>query len=264
MARSELLCTDLASVALALDLGADRIELCAALEVGGVSPGPGLLAQTLEARDRAAAPGQRTEVVVLARPRRGDFVLDDGDFAALLSDVAAAREGRADGVALGVLTREGAVDAPRMARLVEAAGDLRVTFHRAFDQLEDRAAGVEVLLGLGVRRLLTSGGAASAWAGRVELRALAERLGGRIEVVAAGGISGESAARVLEATGVPAIHGSCSHLVGESSAGASSVALGKPGAPPEESRLTLDAESAGRFVRAAMDAPSGPAGLALD
>jgi hypothetical protein len=93
---------------------------------------------------------------------------------------------------------------------------------------------------------------------------LAERLGDRIEVIAAGGVTGESAARVLEATGVPAIHGSCSQVVGEPSAGGSLVALGKPGAPPEGARLTLDAESAGRFVRAAMDAPSGPAGLALD
>jgi copper homeostasis protein len=251
MARSELLCTDLASVELALDLGADRIELCAALEVGGVTPGPGLLRRALQARDRAAAAGRETEVVVLTRPRRGDFALDAGDFGALLADVVAAREAGADGVALGVLTQQGEVDVSRTAELMAAAGAMRVTFHRAFDQLRDRAAGVEALLGLGVHRLLTSGGASSAWEGRVELRALVEGLGGRIEVVAAGGVSGDSAARVLEATGVPAIHGSCSAPVGSPPTGAAAVALGKPGAAPEELRLTLDAESAGRFVRAA-------------
>ncbi len=264
MARSELLCTDLASVELALELGADRIELCAALEVGGVTPGPGLLRRALRARDEAAAGGKGTEVVVLLRPRRGDFVLDAGDFEALMADVAAAREAGADGVALGVLTEHGTVDVPRTAQLVAEAAGMKVTFHRAFDQLRDRAAGVEAMLEVGVQRLLTSGGAPSAWEGRAALRALAEQLNGQIEVVAAGGIAGDSAARVLEATGVPAIHGSCSQAVGRRRDGGASLALGKPGAAPEEVRLTLDAESAGQFVRAAESASSSPGGSSLD
>jgi len=257
MARAELLCTDLASVELALELGADRIELCAALEVGGVSPGPGLLREALLARERARAGGVNTEVVVLARPRRGDFILDRGDFAALEADVAAARDLGADGVALGVLTPAGEVDVRRTARLVEGAGPLKVTFHRAFDQLEDRSSGIDVLLGLGVHRVLTSGGAPSAWEGRRELRALVDRLEGRIEVVAAGGVTGASAAGLLEATGVPAIHGSCSHGVAVGGHGQEPLlALGKPGAGPEGRRLTLDRVSAARFVAAARGRPS--------
>ena len=257
MAHAELLCTDLASVELALELGADRIELCAALEVGGLTPGPGLLREALRARDRARRGGGGTEIVVLARPRRGDFVLDGGDFAALAADVAAARDLGADGVALGVLTGSGQVDAGRTARLVEEAGSMKVTFHRAFDQVEDRLAAIDLLLELGVHRVLTSGGAPSAWEGRGALRALVQRLEGRAEVVAAGGITGESAARVLEATGAPAIHGSCSHDVGIQRQGEGAVlALGKPGAGPEDRRLTLEKVSAGRFVAAARAAAS--------
>ena len=257
MAIAELLCTDLASVELALELGADRIELCAALEVGGVSPGPGLLREALLARDRARARGGRTEIVVLTRPRRGDFSLDDGDFAALQADVAAARDLGADGVALGVLTAHGQVDVARTARLVEESGPLKVTFHRAFDQLADRTAGLDALLGLGVDRLLTSGGAPSAWEGREELGRLVERVGGELEVVAAGGVTGESARRLLEATGVPAIHGSCSHSVTVEAGGEGrALPLGKAGAGPEDRRLTLEHGSAGQFIAAARGAPS--------
>lgn len=259
MAFSELLCTDLASVETALELGADRIELCAALEVGGVSPGPGLLRRALEAREgRPSGPaGERTEIVMLARPRRGDFVLDGGDLDALLADVVAARDAGADGVALGVLTAKGAVDMGANARLVAEARGMKVTFHRAYDQLADPGAGVEALLELGVHRVLTSGGAASAWDGREALRALVARLGGQVEVVAAGGVTGDSAVRLLEATGVPAIHGSCSRTVNTGGAlEARPVALGKPGAGKEGARLTLDRESAARFVRAAAGAAS--------
>jgi copper homeostasis protein len=248
MALSELLCTDLASVEAALALGADRIELCAALEVGGVTPGPGLLAAAVGARDAATSEGSRTEVVVLVRPRRGDFVYDAGDLAALRADVEAAARAGADGVALGVLTSEGAVDVARTGELVEAAGPMAVTFHRAFDHVADPRAAAEALEGLGVRRLLTSGGAPSAWEGRRALRDLVAWAGDRLEVVAAGGITGANASDVLDATGAPAIHGSCARVL---QGRAAPVALGKPGAPAESGRLTLDADDAARFVAAA-------------
>ena len=257
MAYSELLCTDLASVEGAIALGADRIELCAALELGGVTPGPGLLRRALQARDRAASTAKRTEVVVLTRPRRGDFILDEGYFEALLLDVRQAREWGADGVALGLLTREGLVDRPQTARLMADAGSMKVTFHRAFDQLQDRGAGVAALLDLGVDRLLTSGGASSAWEGREALRTLVEGLRGSMEVVAAGGVTGRSAAALLGATRVPAIHGSCSAAVGTGAdRGSVGPALGKPGAPADHERLTLDRDCAQRFVEAAAAAPS--------
>ena len=249
MALSELLCTDLESVGAALALGADRIELCAALEVGGVTPGPGLLRATLAARDAASeAGGIRTEVVVLVRPRRGDFVYGAGDRRAALADVEAARTAGSDGVALGLLLEDGGLDLPGTGELVRAAGSMGVTFHRAFDHVPSPDDTLEALVDLGIHRVLTSGGAPSAWEGREALAQLAGRAGARIEVVAAGGVRGGNARELLAATGVPAIHGSCSHEVGATGA---RVALGRPGAPAEGSRTTLDPEDARRFVEAA-------------
>lgn len=253
MAYSELLCTDVDSIALAGALGADRIELCSALEVGGVTPGPGLLREALRIRDEH--PLRRAfEVVVLARPRRGDFDYGGGDFAALLGDVEAARVGGADGVALGVLTPGGEVDLVRTRALVEAAGPMKVTFHRALDHAHGLAEAAESLVELGVARLLTSGGAPAAWDGRAALRELTERMSNRVEVVAAGGIRGDNAAEVLASTGAAAIHGSCSRVLDSGSAG---LPLGHGGAPGEAHRVTLDEASARAFIAAARLSGSG-------
>ncbi|MEM9382354.1 MAG: copper homeostasis protein CutC [Planctomycetota bacterium] len=259
MARSELLCTDLRSVEIARDLGADRVELCAALEVGGVTPGSGMLAEAL----RVAAAGSRRdrmleglEVVVLTRPRRGDFALDPADARALLADVAAARDAGAAGVALGVLHPDGRVDGQRTRELVAAARPLAVTFHRALDHAPDLDEAVATAIEAGVDRVLTSGGARSAWEGRAVLRRLVEAHGAAVEVVAAGGVDGANARALLEVTGVPAIHGSCSVEIGRRGDDPASapVPLGAAGASPEDVRRTLDERSALEFVRAARGA----------
>ncbi|MEM1451943.1 MAG: copper homeostasis protein CutC [Planctomycetota bacterium] len=257
MARSELLCTDVGSVELARDLGADRIELCAALEVGGVTPGPGLLAEALRVAGAGGSVRDETlpalGVVVLARPRRGDFVLDAGDLRALLADVEGARDAGAAGVALGVLSPDGRVDVERTRELIAAARPMRVTFHRALDQAPDLDEAVAHALEAGVDRVLTSGGAPSAWDGREALRRLVGTYGDDVEVVAAGGVAGSNARELLDATGVPAIHGSCSTVVRVETEGRplQPVALGAAGAPPEDERRTLDREQARLFVDAA-------------
>lgn len=253
-AFSELLCTDVDSLAVARDVGADRVEVCAALEVGGVTPGPGLVREAVRIRDAAADDDGRPafEVVVLTRPRRGDFVYGEADFAALMGDVEAAREAGADGVALGVLFASGAVDLDRTRALVEAARPMKVTFHRAVDHARDLLEAGTSLVEMGVDRLLTSGGAASAWRGREMLRSLAQALEGRIEVVAAGRVHGGNAAELLRETGVPAIHGSCAKVVRTPGV---SVPLGTSGSRSETERATLDPASARAFVAAAREAP---------
>lgn len=245
MAYSEILCTDLASVEVARDLGADRIELCSALDVGGVTPGPGLLLQALRV---ATLPGTRgahalqpLEVVVLVRPRGGDFVYDRGDFAALLSDVEAAREAGAAGVALGVMLANGEVDRSRTAELVAAARPMRVTFHRAIDRAAHLMAAADVIVELGIDRVLTSGGAPSAWEGRESLRRLSSAVRSELEVVAAAGVTGSNAAVLLAETGVQAVHGSCSRPI-----------IGAGG----EGRRTLDPGSAKTFIHAARATPA--------
>lgn len=253
MPIAELLCTDLTSVEAAILSGADRIELCAALEVGGVTPGIGFLRAAVAL---ASAHPRRPGVVALIRPRRGDFQLDGaGGLALLIAEVAAARDAGADGVAVGVLDGSQRVDRASMAALVEAAGSMKVTFHRAIDHVEDPEPAVRQLIDLGVARLLTSGGAPSALEGAHRIRKLVETFGQELEVIAAGGVHGGTAARVLRETGAPAIHGSCSHEVAGPSVGGTPVApvgLGRAGSGlPENLRSQLDPDSAAAFVHAA-------------
>ncbi len=205
MATAEILATDPAAVEAACAAGADRIELCAALGVGGVTPGPGLLGEAI----RLAA--GRAEIVVLVRPWAGDFCLRrEGDLSTLIQDVEAARDAGASGVAVGVLTQEGILHGEAMAQLVEAAGRMPVTLHRAIDAAADYLGAAEAAVRAGVTRILTSGGAASAWEGRVRIAELVGAMGSRVEVIAGAGVRSSNAQSILEATGAGALHGSCS------------------------------------------------------
>lgn len=251
MAQSELLCTDLTSVEAALRLGVDRIELCAALEVGGVTPGAGLLGGAVE-RVR----GTSTELVVLIRPRAGDFVHDAGDERALLLDVAAAGAAGAHGVAVGALRPDHTLDLELTRRMVAESGPLKVTFHRAIDHAADRAAVLDQLAEMGVDRVLTSGGAPSAWQGRDAIAEMVRRAGGRLEIVAAGGVRGENAAELLSASGAHAIHGSCT--ASAASAGLTELPdLGSGGSGGSGGRIQMDLASAQRFVEAARTEGAG-------
>jgi copper homeostasis protein len=196
----EVCVDDLEGLQAAQAEGADRIELCARLDLDGLSPGPELLAGALA---RARVP-----VVVMVRPRPGPFQVAPDVLEAMLAEVRALRDSPAAGVVLGAITAQGRVDRAALARLVEAAGDLPVVFHRAFDRCADLPAALEDLVDLGVRRVLTSGGAPTAWEGRAALRELVERAAGRIEVRAGGGGRDGHLAQLLAATGVEQVHAS--------------------------------------------------------
>ena len=178
--------------------GADRLELCVDLAHDGCTPPIELAAACVAA---VAIP-----VVVMVRPRPGTFVFSVAEIEAMCSAIADLSARGAAGFATGVLAPTGEIDRSATARLVEAAGDLPVTFHRAFDHVPNVIDGIETLIGLGVRRVLTSGGAESAMAGLDALRALVVRAAGRIEIVAAGGVRPFNVERVVESTGVPAVH----------------------------------------------------------
>ena len=180
--------------------GAERIELCVRLDLDGLSPGPELVAEALLR--------SRIPVVVMVRPRPGPFRVGTEELETMLAEVRGLRGSGAAGVVLGVLTGDGRVDRAALARLVDAAGDLPVVFHRAFDRCADLPRALEDLVDLGVRRVLTSGGAATAWQGRVLLRELVERAAGRIEVLAGGGVRDEHLAELVAATGVEQVHAS--------------------------------------------------------
>lgn len=180
--------------------GAQRIELCSRLDLDGLSPGPDWLEEALA---RACVP-----LVVMVRPSPGPFQVGPEDLAVMLDEVRGLRSRAVAGVVLGAITADGRIDREAVGRLVEAAGDLPVVFHRAFDRTADPLGALEDLVDLGVRRVLTSGGAASAWQGRAMLRALVERAAGRIEVLAGGGVRDDHLADLLAATGVEQVHAS--------------------------------------------------------
>jgi copper homeostasis protein len=178
--------------------GAARLELCARLADGGVTPPAALMTAVLE---RVSIP-----VFVMVRPRAGDFVYSDGELSAALRDVAAARTRGAHGIVLGVLQRDGRIDVDRTRRLIANAEGLPVTFHRAFDATPDQHAALEDAIAAGACRVLTSGGAPSAQAGLERLAALVRQARGRLTILAGGGVRAHNVQAIVQGSGVPEVH----------------------------------------------------------
>lgn len=198
-------CTERAedSVA-AVKAGAARIELNAALALGGLTPSAGCMAAT-----RAAV---GVPIIAMLRPRPGPFAYSTSDFDVMRRDADLLREHGADGFAFGCLTAEGQVDMARCALLVAQHPDAEWVFHRAFDVLPDVLGGLDYLVELGVRRVLTSGGAPSAVDGAEILRTLIVHAAGRIEILPGGGIRPHNVTALLDATGATQVHASCSDI----------------------------------------------------
>jgi copper homeostasis protein len=196
----EICVDDVAGAVAAETGGADRVELCAALSDGGTTPSIGTVETVL-------ATVRRIGVHVLVRPRGGDFVHDRDELAVMRADVRAVRGlGAPVGFVLGVLTPEGEVDVPALRMLLDECGGAPVTFHRAFDATRDPAAALGVLAGLGVARVLTSGGRATAAEGAPVLADLVHRAGDRIAVMAGGSVRPADVADLVARTGVPEVH----------------------------------------------------------
>ncbi|MEJ6391988.1 copper homeostasis protein CutC [Gymnodinialimonas sp. 2305UL16-5] len=189
-----------ASIAAAAQGGADRLELCAALPLGGLTPGVGLM---------AAARSTGLPIAAMARPRAGGLVLDPEDLTALLVDISALVDNGADAIVCGACTAEHALDVAAMSAMVETAGDIPVVLHRAIDLVADWHSALESAVDLGIRRILTSGGASTAATGLDRIAAMVEAAGGRIEIMAGGGIRPEHVADIA-CLGIDAIHGSAS------------------------------------------------------
>jgi len=196
----EVAANSIASALAAQEGGAGRIELCTALELGGVTPS---YAEIATARDRLAIP-----LYVLIRPRAGDFLYNDFECEVMLRDVEACVALGCDGVVLGVLDAEGRVDQRRCRALMAVAGGLGVTFHRAFDMVYEQAPALEAVIGLGCERVLSSGGRASAAEGAAQLRALVAQAAGRVAVMPGAGIHARNIASLAQATGAREFHAS--------------------------------------------------------
>ena len=192
-------CVDSLDAALASEAGgAHRLELCARLDVGGTTPDPSLVAAVVAA--------VRIPVVTMVRPRGGDFVYDPVELSTMVRDIGRLRDAGAHGIVTGVLTGAGAVNAPLMHVLVRMAGPLPVTCHKAFDEVRDLDAALDALVGLGVSRVLTSGGAATAAEGADAIARLVQRAAGRIAIVAGGTVRASNVRALVDATGVAEVH----------------------------------------------------------
>jgi copper homeostasis protein len=172
--------------------GADRIELCGNLSVGGVTPD----AQTL----RTVRVQVRVPIFSMVRPRAGDFAYSSAEFAEMKRSIATAKDSGMDGAVLGILTKDRRVDVARTQELVELAKPLPVTFHRAFDETADLRQAVEDVIQSGAKRILTSGGARSALEGAAVLAELVEAAGEKIIIVPGAGISAANIQEVAQRT----------------------------------------------------------------
>lgn len=178
--------------------GAQRIELCEDLTVGGITPGNELL--------RGARRAVQLPVFSMVRPRGGDFVFSEAEFEAMARSIECARRAGMDGLVFGLLHGDGTVDAERTSRLVELAKPLEVTFHRAFDAASDLDRALEAVISTGATRILTSGGKRGAAEGLAELAGLVRKAGSRIGILPGGGVNAGNIATVVERTGAVEIH----------------------------------------------------------
>ena len=180
--------------------GASRIELCERLEVGGVTPGVENIKETVE---KCGLP-----VNVLVRPREGDFVYDSEETQQMLETINKCKSLNVNGIVIGALTPDGDIDIPLMQRLMEAAAPLEVTFHRAFDESRNPQKSLEDIIGLGCKRLLTSGQKETAVSGRILIKELIDQADGRIVIMPGAGIMPINIYQLISATGANEYHGS--------------------------------------------------------
>jgi copper homeostasis protein len=194
----EICATNIQSANTAQRTGAHRIELCSALDGGGLTPSPGLI--------RAAREQLTIPVNVLVRPREGNFLYNRQELDIMLDDIRFCRDTGVHGVVIGALTSSGQIDTDQMEEMIEAAGPLEVTCHRAFDYATDPFAALETLINLGVHRILSSGQAVGAWEGRQALRKFVEQAAGRIIIMPGAGITYKNIRDIAETTGAREFH----------------------------------------------------------
>ena len=201
----EVCAASMNSVDAAAKGGAQRIELCSALSLDGLTPSMGMVRMVKERYPQLT-------LHVLIRPRENDFVYSELETATMESDIRACREAGADSVVVGALTPEGDIDMNTMQRLMAAADGLPVTFHRAFDVCKNPEKALEQIIMLGCKRILTSGQAATAEEGIPLLHRLNRQADRRIILMPGGGVNANNALHILRETGCTEIHASASSL----------------------------------------------------
>lgn len=196
--------------------GADRIELCAALSEGGLTPSLGLM---------AAAAQLSVPVYAMIRPRGGDFLYSDHEKTLMLQDVQAAEEAGLAGFVIGAVTDREDLDQQFLSETLAGTG-LKATLHRAVDTVSNFEDAIETAIGLGFERILTSGQAGKAEEGLDKLSSAVNRADGRISIMAGSGVTSQNAAQILDEARVDELHASCSAFAVPPALNARAVRLG--------------------------------------
>lgn len=197
--KIEICANSVESAVKAQEGGAYRVELCAGIPEGGTTPSFGEIRMARQLL-------QQTKLHVIIRPRGGDFLYNHLEQEIMLHDIKVARQLGADGVVFGCLTAEGNVDIPAMKKLMNAVGNMSVTFHRAFDMCRNPQEALEQIIELGCSRILTSGQEANAVAGIPLLKELVKQADGRIIIMPGCGVNPSNIRQIAEQTGTHEFH----------------------------------------------------------
>lgn len=195
----EVCVDDAAGIAAAAEGGGDRIELCAALALGGLTPSAGLMALAAEAPLPAMA---------MIRPRAGDFVWSGAEVRAMKAEIEAARSFGLAGIVIGASCPDGRLDRDTLAAFVETAQGLDITLHRAIDLTPDPVGAIAICEALGIRRVLTSGGEKTALQGLDRLAAMTAAAPG-VTVMPGGGVNADNVSQFAERLPLREVHASC-------------------------------------------------------
>jgi copper homeostasis protein len=194
---------------------ADRIELCSAVELGGLTPSLSLI--------RAVQRDLTIPICVLVRPRGGDFVYTNEEFDIIKNDVIWCRDNGVDAVVVGCLDKNNELDESKMKELARLAYPLDIVCHRAFDRTPSPSLSLEKLINWGYTRVLTSGGAQNAVEGTPELARLVKQAEGRIEILACGTVRSENVVALVQKTGAQQVHSSANRFYAEKDCSESDV-----------------------------------------
>lgn len=196
--KVEICVDNLESVITANQFPIDRIELCSALAVGGLTPNLGFIQQ---AQQISTIP-----LALMIRPRAGDFLYSEDEIQIMLNDIATAKQLGIQAVVFGALSANSEIDLATTELLVKASQGMEITFHRAFDLCKDPFVALEQLIDLGCHRILTSGQAETAFAGIPVIQQLVKQANGRIQIMAGCGINADNIKQIIEQTQLPEIH----------------------------------------------------------
>jgi copper homeostasis protein len=240
----EVIAFDLLSCRIAQENGANRIELCANPHEGGTTPSYGMIAT---ARQCATI-----QLFPIIRPRGGDFRYTQAEFDSMVTDIGQCAQLGCDGVVIGMLRKDGSVDVDRCAELVGHAGDMQVTFHRAFDRVNDPITALEEIIDLGCSRILTSGLRPNVDLGKTMLRTLVQAAGNRIAIMPGSGVRVGNIGELARFTGARAFHSSARTVH------ASSMEYTNPAMAEELNSVSIDPAEVSE-LRRILDAYAGEA-----